>query len=736
MHFKLVFIFLLGILVAEADARSARCIGTFQLGNDELPASLDLNSLDLNSQIRQQGGYITAFLTVDSGFDISFLENEDITILGNRSESRLHVRCRRHQLPLIAAIPGVSSCSASLTLFPSMDSVRNQCHINEVHKGFGELPMPYTGKGVLVGIIDSEFDTHHPAFLDSAGVTRFIALWDQYDSTGTAINRFGFGTIKNHSELIANPSFGLGDDSHGTHTSSTAAGSDWQSGFYGAAPEAMIAGVRYSGTGEIPHGLRWLSSLADSLNIPLVVNMSIGTAVGPHDGTSIIDQVIDSISGEGKIIVGAAGNDGGLPTHISYTLAARKSGKTWMLPRIDSTDSVYRCYFGAQFWGEPEKHFSGTFFVMDRRTFTYVKSSSKFSTSRLLKNGSKSDTILWYDSLNKTTDTMFIQFAVLKKAPRNNKPAMAIYGRTDNPHLVIGIAVENTDNPITTIHGWNLNRAVFHDFGMPGFKNGDMEYTVNEVGGTATRSITVGAYAAKTVVPLWNGSLHYHDNCTPGDIWISSGAGPTIDKRIKPDITAPGWSVVAAISRGAPRKRDEIALWPDTSTTRARYGGETGTSMASPVVAGIVALLLEAKPDLTPEDAKELLKSTAITDHYTGAITSPVNKWGAGKVNAAGALAKLLKIAVSQQHHQSAPAANEVRLVNRHLHISGILTETDPEILLTVNNLQGRQVLRTIVCGSHRMVRLPRLASGVYYYRLYSIKKNAIITGNNFIVEK
>jgi minor extracellular serine protease Vpr len=734
MHFKPLFTLLLGVVITAANARVARCTGVFQLGNDELPAALDINSLDLNSQIHQIGPYITAFLTVTPTFDITLLKDENITILQNQAGNRLHVRCRRHQLPLIAAMPGVSGCSVSLSLFPSMDSVRNQCHINEVHAGSGELPISYTGKDVLVGIIDSEFDTHHPAFLDSSGVTRFIALWDQYDSTGAIVNSFGCGTIKNHSELIADPSFGLGDDSHGTHTSSTAAGSDWQSGFYGGAPEAMIAGVRYSGTGEIPDGLRWLSLLADSLKVPLVVNMSIGTAVGPHDGTSIIDQVIDSISGEGKIIVGAAGNDGGLPTHISYTLAPQETGKTWMLPRIDSTDVIYRCYFGAQFWGEPGKQFSGTFYVMDRRTFSYVKSSSQFSTLR--PKSSKTDTILWYDSLSKTTDTMFMQFAVMREAPRNNKPAMAIYGLTSNPHLVIGIAVENPGTAATTIHGWNLNRAVFHDFGWTGFKNGDTEYTVNEVGGTAKRNITVGAYTARTVIPLWNGELFLHDNCTPGDIFISSGAGPTIDNRVKPDITAPGWSIVAAISRGASRGRDEIALWPDTTTTLSRYGGETGTSMASPVIAGIVALLLEAKPDLTPEEAKQFLMSSAITDRFTGAITSPVNKWGAGKVNAAGALAKLLNIAVSRQHSLSVSSADAVRLVNGHLLIRGVSAGTHPEIVLAVTDLQGRQVLMTAISGNRRSVSLPRLSAGVYSYRLYNGKTNVTVAKNNFVVQK
>jgi len=82
-----------------------------------------------------------------------------------------------------------------------MDSVRKLCKVNQIHN-FRTLSSPvlhksYTGKKVLVGIIDTDFDTHHRAFLDSLRKTRFIAVWDQVDTTSAAHNGYGYGNYKN-----------------------------------------------------------------------------------------------------------------------------------------------------------------------------------------------------------------------------------------------------------------------------------------------------------------------------------------------------------------------------------------------------------------------------------------------------------------------------------------------------------------------------------------------------------
>jgi hypothetical protein len=127
-----------------------------------------------------------------------------------------------------------------------------------------------------------------------------------------------------------------------------------------------------------------------------------------------------------------------------------------------------------------------------------------------------------------------------------------------------------------------------------------------------------------------------------------SSIGPTMDKRVKPDIAAPGSVLVSSVNSF------DKNYTPNTSSadmvTRLNFNGGTytysayqGTSMSSPVVTGSVALLLEAKPDLTPEEVIDLLKSTAIRDTCTS-DTLPDYYWGYGKLNLIKAMGKLLGI--------------------------------------------------------------------------------------------
>src|SRR5207247_4300834 len=78
----------------------------------------------------------------------------------------------------------------------------------------------------------------------------------------------------------------------------------------------------------------------------------------------------------------------------------------------------------------------------------------------------------------------------------------------------------------------------------------------------------------------------------------------------KPDLVAPGRRIVATLSS----KTDPLALqFPDRVTSNGLYIRLSGTSAAAPVVSGVAALLLQAKPSLTPGQVKWLLQRTAKT---------------------------------------------------------------------------------------------------------------------------
>ncbi len=721
--FKFFIILSISIVffVFPSRAHQARCTGTFAIGSRTEPASMEIYSGSLSPERRLSNIKVRVRLSVAPSFSYQSVIDLGGTIIGKQGRT-FFIACPSHLVEKIAGLPGVEYCSVSRMPRPLMDSVRSQCRIDGVHgKTALSLPVAYTGKGVLAGIIDTDFDTRHPAFLDPNGQTRFIAIWDQYDSSGAKKNRFGYGTIKFRNELLIDTLFGLGEGSHGTHTSSTMAGSDRSTPYYGCAPDAMLIAVRYAGESEIADGLKWIFSIADSLKLPCVINMSIGLAQGPHDGTSLVDRTIDSLSKEGRIIVGAAGNDGAVYSHILFSLGPNSSKGTFVQPVVDSTEGRIIAYSGADFWGEAGKNFSGNFQLLDLRTMEYRQSSNGFNTSRTRLYAP--DTILWTDSGSVCTDTFFMQYGVERSNSNNRKPHMIVYTRSTSPHLLLGITITNSSfSANTVIHGWNISKKSFTDAGLDGFERGDSLYSVNEIGGTAKRIITVGGYTGRRLVPLWDNTIFTHE-CTEGEAFLSSSLGPTVDGRVKPDITAPAWSVIAALNRNAAHDRPEVAIWPDTSNTFSRYGAETGTSMSSPIVAGIVALMLQADPKLTPEKAKTLLAETAIKDKYTGELTEPSNKWGAGKVNAMGAMERILGITADNKVQAGKNRFCTIRIRGNTILLTQRIFNNYTFELITLN---GRKILTKEALEGDIICLPSTIRAGAYVLRISEVNGKTI----------
>ena len=289
-----------------------------------------------------------------------------------------------------------------------------------------------------------------------------------------------------------------------------------------------------------------------------------------------------------------------------------------------------------------------------------------------------------------------------------------------NPHLSLGIKVSLLNNASGMVHAWNNEKNAFKSYGMSGFLDGDSVSTINEIGGTAKSIICVGSYINKSKVTTYNGKVFDKmDDNDIGNVTSFSGTGPTIDGRVKPDICAPGDMVIGAISR-----RDaynwQTSVWPDTHSTYGRYVRETGTSVSSPLVAGVVALLLEADPKLTVDSVKSLLASTAIKDRFTGALPIPDNRWGAGKINAYGALAKLLgtnatgRSAFIDAHEKFAVTVTVVSMAHkRFLAIHGRPQGSDRASKVSLFDGNGHRLF-TIESCRDRILLPRRLAKGVY----------------------
>jgi subtilisin family serine protease len=584
-------------------------------------------------------------------------------------------------------------------IFPCMDSARQETHIDEVQGWNPTVHSPlskqYTGKGVVFGIIETEFDTHHPAFLDSLGHTRFLAVWDETNRTKPSNVRApygGYGQIEKGQTLDADSLFATNGFYHGTIVTSFGAGSDRTHPWWGAAPEATIVGVKYGDSvTDVPYGLKWIFHIADSLGMPCVVNMSIGSQVGPHDGTSVTDQVIDSLSKAkaGHIVVGAAGNDGEQKPHVSFLLGAGQAMGAFISsyatndPALPVNVETY-----ADIWGSANRAFTDTIYVCDTTTMQYQK-----TTTITPNTGQK--TILWPNASTGKNDTLVFQVGSERNA-FNSKPHTQLVVFCNNPNLMIGVRIAST--LAETVHVWNANKLPFRSLGIQGFYDGDSLYTIDEIGGTAKEIITAGGYNSKVALTTWNGVAY-----GPGDTslyhYLSyTSLGPTADGRMKPDLSAPARFVVGAMSRVG-KDDNRTVLWPNPPDTLGRYEFTGGTSVASPIVAGIVALMLQADSTLTADNVKLYLQQTATSDAYTS--QGGTQRWGAGKVNALEAMKKVPGVSIStvMLAHQSPLQQQKFRIAfggGNRLVIRGP-TGAGQEAVVELFDVSGRRLMAALV---------------------------------------
>jgi minor extracellular serine protease Vpr len=458
--------------------------------------------------------------------------------------------------------------------------------------------------------------------------------------------------------------------------------------------------------------------------MPCVINMSIGTQVGPHDGTSIIDKAIDNLSGSGRIIVGAAGNDGDKRAHTQLILNRNETKGVWVSPETYTQKDKEERVAGIDIWGKSGIYYTASFRVIDKKTMVYhiIQPSISATIDRNI-----SDTLYVSDSLSGRTDTIFFYAIAERKSVLNSKVHIQAVAISKNPDMLLGVNITHTSTSVDTLHLWNTYKKSLESLDLAGYFGGDSLFSVNEVGGTSKRNITVGAYNSKLVLQMWSGLTYGFAEDYTHTITRYSSHGPTVDGRIKPDICAPGSEVVGPLSRAG--DTSNIVIWPDVNSNSNRYSFTGGTSVSAPIVTGVVALMLQVKPTITPEEAKQVLMSTAYTDNGTGTLSSSSNIWGAGKLNAIRALQTLAGVT----RNEIAAKTNETNISLRTLKNSIIVTGTfagkiKPELLwYTLNG----KLITSQYTDLDKEIRVPQSAAQVVI-----LKVKAQTIEKTFLIQK
>lgn len=547
--------------------------------------------------------------------------------IGSRTGDILTLRLSSAQAKVLANRKGVQYMQKANKVQPNLIRVITDLRADSVIAGIG-LNSPYTGKDVIIGVTDWGFDYTHPMFYDTAlQHTRIVAAWDQFKRSGPTPEGYEYGTVyQGEDELLAAGSDTAniyGNAYHGTHVAGIAGGSGGGTQHRGVAYEAEFLFVTFLvDEAAVIDGFNWMQAEAVSRNKRLVINMSWGLYnIGPLDGTSLVSEAINTLSGEGVIFVTSGGNNGDETFHIKHTFR-----NDTLQSKIDFYRSSNPNLWGQSIsmWGERNENFGAGITVYDNAKNLLLKSPVYFT------DGSR-----YVDSfLVAGSDTVFYNVEIDAPHPLNDKPHIRLRVRNENTALNVGLKSYASSG---TVHYYNVTELTtdvgnwgmpFTDW-LPTWEAGDALYSLGEPASTAS-VITVAAHQSEV---RRNG-----DVIGGGFIADFSSFGPTIDERMKPDVSAPGVGVMSSISSftDANVTIDETTIFNGKSYPFSKL---SGTSMSSPATAGVVALMLEANPNLWYNEAKKILINTAREDNRTGVIPSMGStQWGWGKVNAYAAV--------------------------------------------------------------------------------------------------
>lgn len=620
------------------------------------------------------------------------------------------VRLTLDALQRLAKQQGVEYIQITSGATQMLNLARQEAGTDLIHKGT-DLPQAYTGEGVVVGVVDAGFDYMHAAFRRPAdGALRIKRVWEQRATTldgASAPAKYGYGIELNTPELIEKAQGDSDSNSHGTHVAAIAAGSDaYKDGAYvGNAPDADIVLVALdlntSTNADISNAVQYIFDYADEVGKPCVVNLSLGNQDGPHDGTSTFDTMTDAMQGPGRLIVGAAGNHRTDAFHIDHTFATADAAplRTFVKYKVAPSNSVSGGTI--EIWGE-----KGVDFTVDIAAYSTFNKKDARSTTVYPAEG--------------VTDVDFGKYATgtwkvaSEVSPLNGKPHVVLTSALTSIRNNYAIALTVTPKTAGRVNIWSDNTYLaLESRDIEGFSAPDAtSSTLCEIGGTGKRILTVGSYTTRNEYTT-NGGQQATLQETVGDLSSFSSYGPTVDGRMKPNITAPGCFIISAVSNNDASGNLMYAEYNENFGRYNQYGYMQGTSMASPFVAGIVATWLQAYPQLTPEQLHEIVQNTARKDSFTA--TAPDSNWGYGKINALDGLRQCIEKQETGCESVAMPFDGTVRIADGNI-LLGFARDTQATLCITSmtgSTLFSKQLGKRSA-GETLSVAVPQLPKGVY----------------------
>ena len=620
--------------------------------------------------------YVSAFITLEDNNDVSALEALGVKVQCKFEKGIITSEIPVDKLSEVAVLDDVSRISVARVLKPATNLSRKCTNVDDILTQSVDairagIDNKYDGKGVLLGVIDRGIDFQHIAFKDKDGISRIVGgyIWDGNNQHDYSVNHISEAETDNTNE------------DHGTHTASTAGGSSViidgstvtvtdehdKATYGGMAPGAslFLCGLNeFFDTYEC-NSIYRICNYAERFNMPVVVSNSYGSMMGAHDGETentefqrVISQYFNddklnhiclfstgnesnmSKDGEGggKHIFAKASPDEPLGSILRCNSYKNRDGGYYYRKAIADIWTRTRCQSGLKC----------TIYVLDATTGIVLSTIpvNEWGEVNISNYYNGNLYVNYYDFDNK--QNIFISTADVL----STKGVLDSYNSKYT--LAFEVSPVEGDCLFDIWAGDGCYLSNYLDTSGHGWISGSDDMSVCEKS-TYPNVISVGAYVSRVVGTDYKGNMHslinkyYVDDIAPFSGYATVDQSPT--GKFYPWITAPGTCVISAVNHyhtsGYYLGNDEHQeFYRVNNNTTNPYGTMSGTSMACPVAAGIVALWLQAAKevgtDLTTSDVKRIMAETAIKDGY---VTDGDNSshFGNGKIDALAGIAKILR---------------------------------------------------------------------------------------------
>ena len=587
------------------------------------------------------------------------------------------------------------------------------------------LPQAYTGRGVVMGVQDIGFDLTHPNFYDTrTGTYRIKRFWDQLSADVSGSGLYVGADYRTEEEILryARSRDGL-VQTHGTHTLGIASGSGYDSGFRGIAYDSDICIVSNAVTQDTVFiadedlykytsatdalGFKYIVDYAEEVGKPCVISFSEGSHQDFSGEDVLFYETLGHLVGPGRIIVASAGNEGHIKTYfrkpagqeVAGTFFGYSDSRVYFKLRSADNFVLRLTVYGND--GTPHAVTLNSADVISSQdgkseyTFTFGGADVKFTIEGY--PSCYDATVMAYEVLAESTIPFGFALPFSAELIGNDADVELFYG----------------SGPLTT-------SAI-----RPDLCAGESRYSIYSPG-SAPSVICAGATSYRTGVLNSRGEWMSSDWGKNGVRGGYSSVGPSFDGRMKPEVMAPGTNVVSSFSHFY-TANETSGYDSSTEIAKSLFNGTeytwnvtSGTSMSTPVVGGVIALWLEANPQLTPDDIRGILARTCSRENCGGYV--PDNYCGYGEIDAYKGLLDILGVSGISGISSSVPSG-----VSIGLHEGGLLSFNFDTVLSSAVEIKIYSV-SGLICKRYVLpsgqadatVDISSLRSGVYVVQMSS----------------